>query len=185
MLLIFVEELRGALAVLSADPDSDECPLWALDEYGRPCKLPRKKFGERVFLASCKISVETPFDTRAVKNSHRFAKVDDCQKTLASKMRDELARALAVMVEASGSAGDFKVLVHNRSWHPSANLMTMGMELEFSAVLCGEFLEQGQGPAGPERGDLPSPKRIFSKIEDVELAARISHEMSVRDVMDV
>jgi hypothetical protein len=56
------------------------------------------------------------------------------------------------------------------------------MELTVSVAMCECFMES---PAQCEwEWDVwPSPKRIFSKIRNSELAARISKEMAVQNVM--
>lgn len=183
MLLILSEDLNGALAAPSADPDEEDCPLWVLDEHAQPkkvCLEPGRLRG-RVFLDSFATEVSAPFDLdEMIRSGRRFARIDAAQRKLSEAMRDEVAERLARLVDAGGAGGDFKVLVHSRDWSHSESGVKMTLQL--SAVLCGNFLEQG--PAGPEHGTMPSPKRIFSKIRDARVAAKISLEMAVRDVMD-
>ena len=172
MLLIFWEELNWPLAALDdSSLGEPEDPLWALGQDGKPTKLKPKPWPQRHFLDACKLEVVAPTSAK---------KLDAAQAQLSKAMREKLACALASIVEAAGLAGDFRIFEHSRDWAPDPNLCQMRMSLTVSAAMCGCFME---GPASRESRDWPSPKRILSKIRDVELAARISREMAVQDVM--
>lgn len=173
MLRISSEDLGGALAVLDVGGDPED-PKWILDEDGRA----RAATGtRRVFLASFKIAVHA-----AVRDGRRFRDVDEAQDKLLESSRDAVAEVLARLVEAAAVGGDFKVLVHSRDWRVVPETRRVTMETRLSAALCGNFM--GRGPDGPESGNWPSPKRIFGKISDHEVAVEVSREMLVESVMD-
>lgn len=158
-------------------PGELEDPTWMLGQDGRPKRL--SGTGRKVFLEACTLKVSVPTDVKQVKE-RRFTEIDRISGLLREKMCESLACCLAAIVEAARFAGDFRILSHCRSWDPDLSKGQTSMELTVSVAMCGCFME---GPARGEWDVWPCPRRIFAKICDLELAARISREMAVQDVM--
>lgn len=169
------------MPVLDSCPGEPEDPLWMLSESGIPRRLPKTA---RVFLEACTFKVAVPTNVEQVKK-RRFAEIGRVSELLKEEMRENLALSLASIVEAAGFAGDFRILSRSRSWNPVLPKAETCMELKISIAMCGCFMD-GLGSGWPTQREWdvwPSPRRIFSKIRNLELAARISKEMTVQDVM--